>query len=117
MKVSGLDSEADWVFGKDKHSYKSGSDAIKQNVVTRLRSFYNDWFLDVDFGIPWLTLLGTRNNENQVKRAISKSILETTGIMNISKLEFVYTSDDRVLQVSVSYTDVYGTLTDENITI
>ena len=48
MKVSKLDSNHDWTFGQSLANYARGSEAIAQNVVTRLLSWQRDWFLDVE---------------------------------------------------------------------
>jgi len=55
MRVSGLDSNRDWRFGKGRAVYKRNADAIAQNILTRLRSFLGDWYLDTEIGIDWLT--------------------------------------------------------------
>ena len=34
MKVAGITSDGDWMFGRGKASYKSKSEAIRQNVLT-----------------------------------------------------------------------------------
>lgn len=87
MKVSGLDSNNDWKFGHGKADYISNSEAIRQNVSTRLKSFKNDWFLDIDANIDWIGLLGLKNNRDEVLREIERVVLETEGVMQITTLE------------------------------
>ena len=54
MRVSGLDKNLDWRFGKGRAAYKRNADAIAQNILTRLRSFLGDWYLDTEAGIDCL---------------------------------------------------------------
>jgi len=51
VSVRSITGAGDWTFGKGKADYVSSSKEIRQNVVTRLRSFKNDWFLDIGDGI------------------------------------------------------------------
>ena len=53
-RVRRLDKNHDWTFGQGFSNYATESDAIAQNVQTRLWSFANDWFLDLEHGLPWL---------------------------------------------------------------
>jgi len=107
MKVAGITSEGDFIFGRSLASYKTKSDAIAQNVVTRLRLFTDDWYLDVDSGIPWIELLGTRGNSDRIRREVEKSVLQTDGVKSISKLEITEDSENRGLSIELEYNDVF----------
>lgn len=109
MRVSGLDNNDDWRFGRGRASYISNSKAIAQNVKTRLRSFTDDWFLDVDAGVAWFELLGSRKNESRILRAIERTVLQTEGVLRIDKLELTLLDVNRRANISLSYTDVFGT--------
>ena len=71
MRVSGLDNDLDWRFGKGRAVYKRNADAIAQNILTRLRSFLGDWYLDTEIGIDWLTLLGNLGTEKRILRSLN----------------------------------------------
>jgi len=107
MEVAGITSEGDFTFGRSLASYKTKSDAIAQNVVTRLRLFTDDWYLDVDSGIPWIELLGTRGNSDRIRREVEKSVLQTDGVKSISKLEITTDSENRGLSIELEYNDVF----------
>ena len=107
MEVAGITSEGDFIFGRSLASYKTKSDAIAQNVVTRLRLFTDDWYLDVDSGIPWIELLGTRGNSDRIRREVEKSVLQTDGVKSISKLEITTDSENRGLSIELEYNDVF----------
>ena len=107
MEVAGITSEGDFTFGRSLASYKTKSDAIAQNVVTRLRLFTDDWYLDVDSGIPWIELLGTRGNSDRIRREVEKSVLQTDGVKSISKLEITEDSESRGISIALDYNDVF----------
>lgn len=117
MRVAGIDSTGDWQFGRGKASYKTNSDAIAQNVVTRLRSFVNDWFLDITFGIDWVELLGEKSGSDQIKRAVEKMVLQTIGVKSISKLIMTEDTKNRSLSIELNYNDVFDVLVSEIIQI
>lgn len=108
MRVSAIDSNGDWTFGKSKANYKTNADAIRQNVVTRLRSFVDDWFLDVNHGVDWYTLLGSLGNENRILRAIERTVLQTEGVVSIEQLAVTQQNKTkRTATIDVRYTDVF----------
>lgn len=115
MRVAGLDSNDDWVFGKGKASYKVQSKAVLQNIKTRLKSFTDDWFLNIEDGIDWITLLGSKGNEDRIKREIEKTILQTDGVVAIINFNTVLA--DRNLSVKIKYIDVYSEIIDELLEI
>jgi hypothetical protein len=105
MKVSRLVND-DWTFGKGLANYTRDSSAIKQNVVTRLRSFANDWFLDTSANIDWFNILGVKNNQNVVESEIRRVVLATEGILTIDRFE-VLEIKDRNLTIGIEYTTIF----------
>lgn len=110
MSVSRLDSDGDWTFGQGVAGYISGSDEIKQNVVTRIKSFKNDWFLDTDAEIDWFNLLSNRNTEESTKAQLSKTVLDTIGVNTLDSLFFQIDRQERKAIIQLSYTDIYGNI-------
>lgn len=108
MIVSGLAADGDWRFGKGRANYLRRSDAIRQSVVTRLRSFVDDWFLDTEAGLPWLDLLGTRNNEAQILREIEQVVLATEGVRTIERLELVEVDTGRNATIRLAVRDIFN---------
>lgn len=89
MRVSRLDTNGDWTFGKGRANYVADSEAIRQNVVTRLRSFKNDWFYDIDANIDWFNILGNRSNRKIIENEVRRVTLETEGVLTIDSYELV----------------------------
>lgn len=107
MKVAGITGDGDWIFGRGLASYKTGSAAIAQNVITRLRLFRDDWYLDVDSGVPWLDLLGTSRDIGRLRRAVEATVLMTEGVRAVKRID-IRKEERRKAVVSVEYVDVFG---------
>jgi len=107
MRVSRIDSNGDWTFGKGHANYLRRSDAIAQNVVTRLRSFVDDWFADIDAGLPWFELLGARNTRDRILREIERAVLATDGVRSIERLRIVEVDANRNARIELIYTDIF----------
>lgn len=108
MRVAGLDKRGDWRFGRGRAVYLAGSKAIGQKVVTRLRSFKRDWFLDVDAGVDWIQLLGMRNSEAKMLREIERVIVTTEGVLRLVSLEADINRTDRTAWIRARYEDVFN---------
>ena len=107
MRVSGLDKDLDWRFGKGRAVYKRDSAAIAQSVLTRLRSFRGDWYLNVTFGINWIELLGNLGTENRLLRAVESTVLQTDGVISIQRLGIIRRNANRGVTIELQYTDVF----------
>lgn len=108
MRNRRLDNNHDWTFGQGRNNYCNASEAIAQRVKCRLWSFVNDWFLDVDFGLPWIEKLETRNGVNEIVLMVKNQVLNTDGVVEVSECTPSFNSETRKLTISVSYIDQYG---------
>ena len=67
MIFRGLDPVTrDWVFGQGLSSYATGSAAVLLNVQTAVQTVLGDAFWAANFGIDWLTLLGTKGTQDAI---------------------------------------------------
>ena len=108
MSVVKLDKNGDWTFGQQKAGYISGQDEIKQNVITRIKSFRNDWFLDSTANIDWFSILSSRSSEGTARKQIRSTVLNTDGIVKLNNLSIEINRETRLAQISITYTDIYG---------
>ena len=106
MRVSRLDSNKDWTFGKGLANYAVNSEAIRQNVQTRLLSFVNDWFLDITANIDWLNILGSKNNEQTIQNEVTRIVLATGGVLTLDKYELAVS--EREATIKIKFTDIFG---------
>jgi hypothetical protein len=117
MRVAGLTAAGDWRFGKGRAVYLRRSEAIRQSVVTRLRSFVDDWFADIDAGLPWIEMLGTRNNETRILREIERTVLQTEGVRSIQRLRLTGIDQDRGATIELSIVDIFDQRLDETVSV
>jgi len=109
MRVSRLTAGGDWTFGKGRANYARRSDAIRQNVVTRLRSFTEDWFLDVAEGSPWTELMGTKQTQSRILREVEARVLATDGVRSIESLRLISVDKQRHATIELSVMDIFDT--------
>lgn len=117
MRVSGLDQEGDWRFGRGLAVYISRGDAVRQNVVTRLKSFRTDFFLDVDANIDWIDLLGRRDTKEEILRAVERVTLSTDGVTTITKLEIEAKTSTRNATIILAFGTIFDDEFNEEIII
>ena len=116
MKVSGLDNDNDWRFGKSLAQYKRDSLAVYQNIQTRIKFFTDDWFLDVEEGIDWFALLGNKNTQTQILREIERVVLTTENVRSITKLE-IKDLKDREAVIELAITTLYDDVISDQVSI
>jgi len=104
--VRKLSSEGDWCFGRNKADYIRKDPEIQQNIKTRLRSFKDDWFLDVEANIPWIELLGSFNKKREIEQEVKRVILATDGVLRINRLDIIV--DNRVARIEANIDTVYS---------
>lgn len=73
----------EWVFGRGQSSYVGQQEAIKQDILTALYCFTDDCFYDLDFGIPWLTRLGYKNQKDLLDEDIQEMIENREGVLRV----------------------------------
>jgi hypothetical protein len=77
-----------------------GVEAVKQGIRIRIQTFLGEWFLDLDFGIPWFEkILGQKFNEAEIRNAFRALILETPGVLELISLTATYTSATRTVAI------------------
>lgn len=87
MKYRMLDADGDYVFGRGKHAYLEGGEAVAQAVKTRLLLLLGEWWEDLEEGLPlWTKIVGTRGTEKQLQAVdliFKDRIYKTLGVRRI----------------------------------
>ena len=85
------------------------SDAVLQTVKTRLLLIRQEWFLDLDAGLPWFAdILGKYSSIDKAKAYIRDCILNTDGVVELLRIEMAQNKQDRSSLVYFEYKDEYG---------
>jgi hypothetical protein len=109
-----LDSNWDMTFGHGLFDYARDQEAVSQNVKTRLQLLREEWFLDVDAGVPYLQEIMVKPaNVPLTKALLKQTIIETEGIDELRSFEMLYDNTTRHVTVNATVTTIYGTT--ENI--
>jgi hypothetical protein len=103
-----LDSNGDWTFGKGKQNYLFDLLAVKQNVLTRLRSWKGNCFFDVESGVDWGNYLDI-GTKTLLDLDIKRVILGTDKVLKISSYSSTLDTDVRKLTVTANIETYYGT--------
>ncbi len=109
MRVRALDENGDFRFGNGAADYLRDSvEAVAQLVLTRLRLWRGEWFLDTEEGTPWAGgVLGERT-QDQIEPALRLRVLETPGVTGIVEFDLVHDVDGRSAEVAMTVATVYG---------
>lgn len=74
----------------------TGAEAIRQHLQCRFRLFLGEWFLDTSQGVPWFTeILKKQQTFSVVREILKKVILETPGVISITKFNFDFEPTER----------------------
>ena len=74
-------------------------DAVRAMVEQRLRWVRGEWFLQVDEGVPYRTIFGSVNREENVILELLTHVRRVAGVANATALDYRY--DGRSLTVSI----------------
>lgn len=89
----------------------SGTQAILQNALQRLRTFFGEWFLDNTLGVPYFQEILVKNpDQGQVDALLLNTILGTQGIETVSNYSFEPDFIDRQLTVTFRAITTEGTV-------
>jgi hypothetical protein len=108
MAVRALTKTGDWTFGQSNANYLTGALEVRQNVITRIKSFRNDWFLDMEAGIDWMNLLANKNTKQIIEDEVSRITLTTPGVRTIEKLTLLEVKKNRSATILLGFTTIYN---------
>lgn len=87
---------------------------VAQRLLIRLRTFYQEWFMNTEYGVPYLErILGKKVKQSTVDAIIQEHIYKERGVTEIISFSSTMRNRDYSCRFSVR-TDV-GTVTEEII--
>lgn len=109
MRYRKLDANGDFSAGHGTADFfVDQPEAVAQAVLTRLRLWTGEWFLDTAEGTPYREqVLGVRKRQS-AGPALRKRIAQTQGLEKIDSFYAGYDGEERALSVSAEVTTVYG---------
>jgi hypothetical protein len=105
MTVRKLDANGDLAMGQQKLLTGYSAEEVAQNVLTRLKLFFGEWFLDVTDGTDWFGgVLGKGTRLASRESIIRRRIMLAPGCAGMTS--FSLTSDPQTRQLTVTATIV-----------
>ncbi len=104
-----LDSDHDLDVSALDLSLVDQAEQVRQQLLIKLKLWTGEWFLDTDFGTPYLqSILGKQLTLSGAIAALRKSILEVSGVRSITEFTYNFSSQERKLVVDFTVDTPYG---------
>ena len=112
MRYRRLDSDYDMLFGQQQADFfRDSPEAVAQAVLTRLRLWRGEWFVDITDGTPYMQAALGYGKAKTIEPAIRERILGTQGVTRIVDMSMYFEPDSRVATISAVIDTVYGRAT------
>lgn len=86
-----------------------GAERVRQQLQIKLSLWTSEWFLDIEFGTPYLqSVLGKQITLNGAVAAIKTSIMEVNDIDQITRFNYSFDRKQRRLTVDFDCHTPYG---------
>jgi hypothetical protein len=86
-----------------------GAESVRQQLLIKLKLWRGEWFLDTEFGTPYLqSILGKQLTLSGAIAALRQSILEVSGVRSIQELSYNYSAQQRTLSVTFTADTPFG---------
>lgn len=118
MKSFYLNNEGDLEFDQ-LNNIKMVADKKEVEQRTRLSLSTNrgEWFLNLKFGIPWVKLLGQKNNQEDIRYELIKTLSQDSAIKAVDWVDFDYDYANRNLTVSFKATLIDNTSFEKTVEV
>jgi hypothetical protein len=106
-----LDENNNLVFENGDLVFTTGIDAVVQQCRIAMQMFQEEWFLNLDAGLPyWQSILGQKPAValQAAQIYIRRELLLVDGVLDILKLEVTYERTTRTLKVSWQVDTEFG---------
>lgn len=85
------------------------AEQVRQQLLIKLKLWRGEWFLDTEFGTPYLQqILGKQLTLSGALAALRKSILEVEGVRQILSFSYKFNNSTRKLEVEFTAITPYG---------
>lgn len=89
--------------------FTSGIEGVTQLVGIAIKLFKEEWFLNLDKGMPWFQeILGEKYDEVNARRRLSEKILAVPGMVEIISLEMSFDATTRKMSVTHELRTQFG---------
>ena len=111
MRYRKLDSNGDMTFGNQQADFwRDVPEAPAQAILTRLRLWLGEWFIDTTEGTPYQQAILGMHTSATVEPALRRQILGTQGVTSIESFNMVRDPNTRRVTVDAVVNTEYGTV-------
>lgn len=90
-------------------SIVKGADRVRQQLLVKLKLWVNEWFLDTEFGTPYLeSILGKRISLAGANAALKQAIMEVNDVDAITEFRTTFSRQERTLKVDFVCSTPFG---------
>lgn len=108
MSVRSVEFETwDWQFGNGLQDYKINQQEIEQNILTTIKSWKNNCFFDLNAGVDWYNIIGSRDKQQYLKQELTRVIIVLDGVVKINNID-ININENRNIQVFINLDTVYS---------
>ncbi len=111
MRYRKLTADGDFTIGTGQDFYINSPDAVAQAVLTTLKLFTNEWFLDLGDGTPWRTQVLGKYTKDVFDTVVKQRILSAQGVNSILAYQSEVDGNTRRLAIQATINTIYGTST------
>lgn len=116
MRYRKLSPSGDYQFGAGrKDFYINQAEGVGQAVVTRLKLWAGEWFLDVTEGTPYQAGALGKHTKATVDPMIRDRILGTEGVIDITRYVSIFNAENRTFSVEATINTIYGQVTIQQV--
>lgn len=109
MTVRKLSPTGDFTFGQSQLNFISNSpQTVAQVVMTSLKLWLGEWYLDVTLGMPWIQGVLGKNNQSTADITVQDYILGVQGVTDISKYASIDDQSTRKYSATCTIDTLYG---------
>lgn len=85
------------------------AEQVRQQLLIKLRLWVGEWFLNTEFGTPYLqSILGKQLTLSGAVATLRKSIMEVEGVRSIPDFNYTFDRSARALRVTFTANTPYG---------
>lgn len=89
-----------------------GAERVRQQIEFRLSLWRGTWFLDENFGTPYLQqILGKALSLDAVIAAFRSEIMAVNGVLSITRFDYQFDRRERRLSIDLECSTDYGIIT------
>lgn len=112
MRYRRLDATGDMTFGQGGANFLADSpETVAQSVLTRLRLWAGEWYLNIAEGTPYKEAVLGKGTEKTAELAMRQRILETKGVQSLDSFSYALDRDQRRAEFAAEITTLYGATT------